>query len=550
MARAKDIRISISSALNAAGIEATKQQVEKTARDVAKDMGTAAAAAKSGWADVKAAWEMGLAAIGKAWGLFKDCLRAAFHVETMTTHFKTLIGDMDAAREHMADLRGLESASPFSLDDFAKTSRALMVTTDGALGYTKSLKLIGDAATATGQPVEELGQAVGRLYAYIRDGQPLSKAVAQLRNVGVLTPEAAQKLVDLQDAGKSNAEIWAEVENILGKYKGAMDETRTTGEGLFDAIKTRWDSAVRTFGESMQETAKSGMAHLLDKAKELEEDGTLDTWANAVGKTVDKMIGWAANAVRWYQRIRDKGRQVGAAVGTWAGTILGGGTLTDANKAAKEAWRTEPKVMADERKDEAEHKARKAAQRKAEAEKRDRQREAQEKTRIQEQLATAQTKIDQRNAEKAAEAMIKADAKAAAERERQAQKQLDDRIREHQQLLAARQKTEAEAQGRKTAAESKLQQAWGWYRDKGSMAAQMAEEKADAAARKQYVKDFDKLKRKRDWRTAENLSVDEEAVRRVALAQEEKAAAEKHLAAIEANFANARKKFDELLAMK
>ena len=207
MARAKDIRISISSALNAAGIEATKQQVEKAARDVAKDMGTAAAAAKSGWADVKAAWEMGLAAIGKAWGLFKDCLRAAFHVETMTTHFKTLIGDMDAAREHMADLRGLESASPFSLDDFAKTSRALMVTTDGALGYTKSLKLIGDAATATGQPVEELGQAVGRLYAYIRDGQPLSKAVAQLRNVGRLARRREEQRRDLGRSRKHPRQV-------------------------------------------------------------------------------------------------------------------------------------------------------------------------------------------------------------------------------------------------------------------------------------------------------------------------------------------------------
>lgn len=154
-------------------------------------------------------------------------------------------------------------------------------------------------------------------------------------------------------------------------------------------------------------------------------------------------------------------------------------------------------------------------------------------------------------AKKAAETQARLDREAAAARERQAQKELDQKIRNHQKLLAAEQKAESAAQSRKSAAESKLQQAWGWYRDKGSMAAQLAEEKADAAARKQYVKDFERLKSKRrDWRTAENLSVDDEAVRRVALAQEEKKAAEKHLAEIEKNTAGLSAKLDELMSMK
>ena len=53
------------------------------------------------------------------------------------------------------------------------------------------------------------------------------------------------------------------------------------------------------------------------------------------------------------------------------------------------------------------------------------------------------------------------------------------------------------------------------------MAAQLEEEKAEAAAQEQFKKDFDKLRDRRDWRTAKNLSVDQEAVRRVALAREE-----------------------------
>lgn len=562
---AKNIRISITSALNAAGIEATKQQVDEMSRSVAKSMAGAATANKRHWADIKAAWDMGCAAIRKAWQFASAGLKSAFKFETQTTQFKTLIGNIDDARAHMADLKALGDTPPFSLDEFAKASKSLMVMTDGALGYKKSLEMIGDAAAATGTPIEEMGQAVGRLYAFIRDGQPLSRAVAQLRNMGILTPEVAQKLQDLQAAGKSNAEVWAEVENALGRYKGAMEATEKTGEGLMGALQSRWDNAVRAFGESMQETAKGGMSKLLDKAKELEEDGTLELWANKVGQAVgkvaaaiEKAVGWAGKLVDAYKWVQDKGAQVGSAVGAWAGTLMGGGSLSDASSAAGAAWSDAKRERADLRREEAKEDARikaegakKAAQRAAEAASTAAKREREEKERIQKQLADAQIKIDEQVAKKRAEEQAKADAKAAAARERQAQKELDQKIRNHQKLLAAEQKAESAAQSRKSAAESKLQQAWGWYRDKGSMAAQLAEEKADAAARKQYVKDFERLKSKRrDWRTAENLSVDDEAVRRVALAREEKQAADKHLAEIEKNTADLSAKLDELLSVK
>ena len=101
---------------------------------------------------------------------------------------------------------------------------------------------------------------------------------------------------------------------------------------------------------------------------------------------------------------------------------------------------------------------------------------------------------------------------------------------ERRKNLAALTDMETQASARLAAAQSKVAEAWGWYRDKDKMAAVMAEEKADAKAREQYEKDFEKLKGRRDWRTAKDLSVDQEAVRRVALAKEEETAAQKALA--------------------
>ena len=401
-------------------------------------MANAAHDSKRHWADIKAAWDMGCAAIRKAWQAASAGLKKAFHFETQTTQFKTLIGNIDEAKRHMADLKALGDTPPFSLDEFAKASRSLMVMTDGALGYKKSLEMIGDAAAATGTPIEEMGAAVGRLYAFIRDGQPLSRAVAQLRNMGAITPEVAAKLDDLQKAGKSNAEIWAEVETSLGKYKGAMAETEKTGEGLIGAISSRWDNIVRAFGEAFSDTAKGGMTQVLDKMKEIEEDGTLAVWAHKVGEAIHE-------AVEAVKALHDSLHQVGDAaptdlfdksrgaeetVGTffgnaWAqlgaigagirgafvpgesmienyaayGALHGYGKFADESarelsriKNLKGEWSGDIDIRDAQKANEDEIRAEavaKAAEKKAEAEREENKRTANEKKRIEEQLATA-----------------------------------------------------------------------------------------------------------------------------------------------------------------
>lgn len=126
------------------------------------------------------------------------------------------------------------------------------------------------------------------------------------------------------------------------------------------------------------------------------------------------------------------------------------------------------------------------------------------------------------------------EARRAAEEQRAARQELARALRAEADAARKTLRSEEEAQrmleGRLEEARANLARAWGWYRDKDSMAAQMAEEKADAEAQKQFEKDFGRLKsRHRDWRTVENLSVDDEAVRRVALAREEEKAASEYV---------------------
>ncbi len=135
-----------------------------------------------------------------------------------------------------------------------------------------------------------------------------------------------------------------------------------------------------------------------------------------------------------------------------------------------------------------------------------------------------------------------------AERLRIEKRVHDERVKLMKAQLSQYEREYGEAEARLANAQEGVSRAWGWYRDKDSLAAQIAEEKADAEARKQYEKDFGSLRdRRRDWRTATNLSLDDEAVRRVALAKEEEAAAQR---AVEETAENTRRAAASLAAIE
>ena len=504
--------------------------------------------------------QAGFSMLGTAAHKAMAFMRKAFEFERTTVQFKTLIGSMDEAREHMKMLQDMGDTPPFSLEEFAAASRSLMVMTDGVLGFRNSLELCGDAAAATGRPIQELAHEVGRAYAIIRDGQPLSRATMALRNMGVLTPEVAARMDELQKAGASNAEIWNELENALKRYKGAMEETEQTGSGLVGAISAQWDDTLREFGEACLESAKDGLGALLEWIKRLREDGTIAVWADSFAQGIQKacdsigpLLRSLGKLVELYADLRDwmevKGAQVGAAVGTMVGGAGNGvgtraATTSDVARAWREAGEQTLREQADRRAEtiERESKARasgveREARRKANYERK----EAEENERKQKSLEEGQRKIDERRAIERAKAEEDEARKAAQEAEAERQREEAERLRMEERIHAKRvslmraemdqrRREAADAQTRLAAAESDERRAWGWYRDRDAWKAQLQEERDEAEAQKQFDKDFADLKnRHRDWRTAK-LSDDEEIVKRVALAREEKAEAQEYAA--------------------
>lgn len=313
----------------------------RTTSEWAKFHQSAAKMASTAWTEFYSKIRVVTGAVKSAWDGLKMVLSKSFAFETQTRQFKTLIGSIDEAKAHMQDLKELGDTPPFSLDEFARDSRQMMVMTDGALGLKASMKLVGDAAAATGNDIETIGHAVGRLYAFIRDGEPISRAAMELRNMGILTPELVQNLKEMQEAGASSVDIWEKVEEALGRYQGAMEEVENTGDGLIAAISSRWDNFVRQFGDAFKDTAEGGMRDVLDAMKDLEEDGSIQVWAENALKWINALIDGAKLLAPLGKTIAMAWKNLNLtvqaplrAIGAYIGAIRGGGSPIDAVKAA------------------------------------------------------------------------------------------------------------------------------------------------------------------------------------------------------------------------
>lgn len=586
MATNKQIRISITSALNAAGIEATKDQVNSMAQSVAKSMGDAAKSNRTHWADIKAAWDMGLSAIRYVGGMIRDALKKAFDAEYALTNFKTMLGSLDAAKQHVAELKQFAAQTPLTFGDLSQASKTLLAFGADVKTVMPSLKMLGDISLGNAEKFQSLSLAFGKVTSEGKlTGVTLKQMIIAgfnpLQEIAAKTGATMDDLKAQMEKGEISFDlVKAAMKSATsegGRFHDAMKDASQTGAGLFSTMQDNWNATVTKFGGAFANAAKGGLSKMIETLQRLNSDGTIDVWASKVASACDKVVGAAKVAAEWigkivdaYRWIQDKGEQIGSAVGTAVGYFVGGGyDYGEAMDMAKKAYRDTEREQKDTRKEEAEKEAKiraeaakKAAREAAEAKQKQIEKEASLEEVYAKERAKAKEAEDKKAAEKKAEQEKKAAEKAAAERERldaqeaarrerERQKELADRIKDHQRLLAAERAEESKAHSSVSAAESKLQQAWSWYRDKDSMAAQLQEEKANAEAEKQYEKDFEKLRWKhRDWRKAENLSVDEEAVRRVAIAREEKEAAEKHLAEIEKNTAELAAKLDELLQVK
>ncbi|WP_455563298.1 hypothetical protein [Akkermansia massiliensis] len=194
--------------------------------------------------------------IGMAFREAKAAVVEAANRETMQTAFIPLLGSAKAAKERMAELADFAAHTPFQLPEVAAASRTLETLTDGALSTGQGLTMVGDVASGTNTPFEELAVTIGRLYSGLDSGRPVGEAMQRLQEIGAITPGVRAKLEKLQAEGKKGSEVWQVAAEDLARFSGGMELQSQTWNGKLSTLSDAWAEVRAQFGEPIMDALK------------------------------------------------------------------------------------------------------------------------------------------------------------------------------------------------------------------------------------------------------------------------------------------------------
>jgi hypothetical protein len=300
-------------------------------------IGTAASSLKATLVGI-AASVGGLVSLGAA---IQQSVKFNAELEQQGVAFKTLLGNAEAASRRMAELARFAAETPFELPEIVQASKVLQSLTNGALASGEGLRLVGDAAAATGRPLEEAAMWIGRLYAGLQSGTPVGEATLRLLEMGLISGTTARRLNDLAESGQGAGEAMTILRDTFGRLGGAMADQSQTFSGLLSTLKDTFNMALADIGKPLFDGLKQGLEELIPVVEGLGEkisawvsiaiqsfrDGRLSEFiglnieagfeigVGAAVKVMEKLFDWLGSPEMW--------------------RVIGNGLLTAINEAMK-----------------------------------------------------------------------------------------------------------------------------------------------------------------------------------------------------------------------
>lgn len=202
-----------------------------------KMQGLAASAESSGMTIWKAFWGAAIiawvAALGTAiFKLGQEALMLWDKYEQASLSFTVMLGWAEKAKTLLADLSTFASKTPFEIQGIRDSAKQLLAFGISGNSIIGTLKILWDAAAATGTPLEQIAYAywqvrtANQLYwtelrQFVNAGIPILSELAKMYGV---TEQQARKMVedgkiwfnDVQEAFKRMSSEWGRFANMMG----------------------------------------------------------------------------------------------------------------------------------------------------------------------------------------------------------------------------------------------------------------------------------------------------------------------------------------------
>jgi hypothetical protein len=226
----------------------------------------------------------------------KSASQAASGVESLKMQFEVLLGSADAAGKRIEEITKFAASTPFEVDELARTSKLLQTLGGTLLATGEGLRMVGDATAIAGQPIEEMGLHIGRLFNALTSGTSAGEAVARLQEVGLITGVAKNQFEALAAAQKKGTQpiltqkqALTLLQNVMSQTSGAMAKLSATTEGKLSNMADAVSQFKVAFGTGLNEGVRAG-AEAMSKGL-----SSMQNAAEQAGKTVGASIANAIN---------------------------------------------------------------------------------------------------------------------------------------------------------------------------------------------------------------------------------------------------------------
>jgi len=236
------------------------QKTLDSAKGSIASLGSVASAGAASLAALGAAGAAGLAAF------IVSSSKAAANIEVMTMQFATLLGGADAAGKRMKEIIEFAASTPFEIPELVATSKLLQTLGGDMLATGEGLRMVGDAAAISGEPLEEVARHIGRVFNAVTSGTSAGESIARLQELGLIGGEVKRKFEDLAAAQKKGAmasltgsQAMTLLKSVFKQTEGAMIALSTTTSGKLSNMKDNIGQLQVAFGTGFNDGLRDAL---------------------------------------------------------------------------------------------------------------------------------------------------------------------------------------------------------------------------------------------------------------------------------------------------
>lgn len=203
---------------------------------------------------------LGIVGITSALGALGKGLKSAMDMEQLEVSFGVLFGNADTAKAVIGDLSKFAAETPFEMPELADAGRSLAAFGFEAGSITDNLRMIGDIASGTGQPIGELAEIYGKARV---QGRLFGEDVNQLTGRGIpviqelakqfgVAESEVKKLVSEGKVGFPQLEAaFQSMTGEGGKFNGMMAAQSQTMAGLMSTLSDNVTAGLREITQEL-----------------------------------------------------------------------------------------------------------------------------------------------------------------------------------------------------------------------------------------------------------------------------------------------------------